>query len=507
MTPLFVGLDTGLTSTKAAVFADDGTVVASAAASTPQSSPVGERRERDPWKHWRSAAAVLARVMSDSAVKSHKVAGLGLTGHGDGLCLVDSSNRPLHPEVLSSDRRSVPILERWSAEDRFSQAQALGGATPFAGSPAPLLKWFLDNEPAVFASASWMMSAKDWLRLCLTGQVASDPTDAPSSFFSVDSWNYSDELLELYEVGAIQPLLPPVQPSTAPAGEVTAEAEAATGVPIGTPVVTGLHDVVASHLGAAGQQTGHAAIIAGTFGVDLTLVDHPVRSPSATCRPGAQLGQWTLRRTSLASGANVVWAVERLTDHRAPSPDVIGAAIEMALSGTPPADQPTYLPYLFGGSSDAPAAASFHGLRSTHTGMDLLRAVLYGVTFNHRLDLERLRAVSGVSAVHLTGGAARSLQWSQLFADVLGQSIQLSSTHQSAALGAAACAAVGTDQASDLGTAFACMHGQESVIHPREVVRTRLDDLYAQYLSHLDHQVAYSGSHPSGSISPDQTES
>lgn len=495
---LFVGLDTGLTSTKAAVFADDGRVISVATAPTPHSSTthsssMEDRRERDPYEHWKVAAGLLSRVVGHPAVDSHDIAAVAIAGHGDGLFLVDAQNQPVRPAVLSSDTRAAAILHRWSAEAWLPRALALGGAIPFAGSPAPLLRWFLDNEPSTLASARWMLPAKDWLRLCLTGHVASDPTDAPSSFYSAQSWDYSESLLDLYGMSGIGRLLPPILPSTGTAGEVTREAAASTGLRPGTPVITGLHDVAASHLGAAGQQSGHAVLIAGTFGVDLTLVDRPIMSTEITCRPGPRPGQWTLRRTSLASGANVVWAVDRLMAPMVDGEDRIGTAIELALADAPPNDQPIFLPYLFGGSGNAPRAASLLGIRAEHTTVDLLRAVIFGVTMNHRFDLDQLGMQEPISAVHLTGGAARSVAWAQLFADTLGLPVQVSSTEQSAALGATICAAVGVGSAPDLAAAFSSMRRVGSTIFPREDLRTRMDGLYDEFVRHFQSQLPDAG--------------
>jgi L-xylulokinase len=477
MMALFVGLDTGLTSTKAVVYDDAGTVVASASAPTPGTELTARRVERDPRQHWKTAAATLARAVSAARDRpAHHggapIAGVGITGHGDGVCFVGDDLAPLAPAVLSPDSRAADVLRRWQDAGVLEAAVRAGGSVPFAGSAAPLLAWFGTVDPSLVRRSRWLLTAKDWLRTCLTGTVCTDPTDASSSFTDLETSSYSAVLGELYGLPDALRALPPIADPAGVVGHVTPSAAEETGLPTGTPVVAGLHDVASCQLATAGFRLEHVVIVAGTFGVNVVLTDRPIRSVTVTCRPAAQPGRWTVRRMTPASGANVEWALGTFGGATGPPAQRtdVGAAVEEILSDSSAPPEPVYLPYLFGGAPGRPQSAALVGLRGWHAPADLLRAVLRGVTFSHRADVDELRRVVATDAVHLTGGATRSPRWAQLFADVLDTDVTV---HQgeSGTLGAAMCAAVGAGRFPDLAAASVGMRAQGTVVAPRPECR------------------------------------
>ncbi len=487
MTPLFVGLDTGLTTTKAVVYDGSGSPVGAASAPSPGSDLTSMRVERDPVQHWKAAAATLARAVA--ATRAHpnhtdgRIAGVGVTGHGDGLYFLADDLAPLAPAVLSPDTRAADLLRRWHSEGVLDKAVRGGGSVPFAGAAAPLLGWFATHDPSLLGRTRWFLTAKDWLRACLTGTVATDATDASSSFTDLESRFYSPVLAELYGAGDVLDRFAPIAEPASVVGHVTPAAAEETGLPAGTPVVAGLHDVASSFLGTAGCEPGHVVIVAGTFGVDVVLADRPVHSAVVTCRPGPIPDHWTVRRMTPASGANVEWALSTLggvsasRDH----PPDLGATVDDVLADDTRPAEPVYLPYLFGGAPGRPQSAAMVGLRAWHTPADLLRAVLHGVTFNHRADVDELRRVVPTGTVHLTGGATRSRQWTQLFADVFGTSVTVR-RGESGTLGAAMCAAVGAGQFADLATAYAGMRQPGRVVVPRAARRESAERGYQTWL-------------------------
>lgn len=485
--PLFLGIDTGLTTTKAVVFDERGTALGSASTPSPRSEPASQRVERDAIEHWEVTAGVIGRAIDVSGRDAAEIAGVGLAGHGDGLYFVGEDLAPLAPAVLSPDTRAAAILAGWHDTDRFDRALALGGTVPFAGAPAPLLAWYAEHDPQLLGRTRWLLTAKDWLRARITGEVATDPTDAFSSFTDLVSHRYLSGLADLYDAGGALEQLPPILASAKVAGAVTSPAAGLTGLPPGTPVVTGLHDVAACLLAVAGNRLRHAVLIAGTFGINIVQTDQPVRSRLLTCRPAPDPGRWTVRRSSPASGANVEWAVSRLAlDAKASdSRTMVGESVDAALAAVARPDAPIYLPYLFGGPPGRPGTAALVGLRPWHTPTDLLRGVVYGLTFNHRADVGELRREVAVDALYLTGGAAANPRWTQLFADVLGTPVTVPAVRETGALGAAMCAAVGTGHFADLDTAFAAMGGGHRIVEPRPGPRTAIEDAYETYLRTL----------------------
>ncbi|KPI03563.1 L-xylulokinase [Actinobacteria bacterium OK074] len=240
---LVLGIDAGHTVTKAVLFDATGRPVARGHGTLPLTTPHPHWVERTPIDTdavWRTAHRAVAACLAEAGPDAGRsVAAVGLAGHGDGLYAVDAAGRPVRPAIVAMDTRAEPVLEQWRGTPLWSRALELSGTVPFAGSPATLLTWLARHEPDVLRRTRWLLSCKDWLRLGLTGAVATDPTDAGASFTDMRRGGYTPELLDLYGLGALAGLLPPVLPCAAVSGTVTPEAAALTGLAPGTPVVTG----------------------------------------------------------------------------------------------------------------------------------------------------------------------------------------------------------------------------------------------------------------------------
>lgn len=479
MIPLVIGIDSGSTATKVAVYRPDGSVVATASAPTPRSAADSGRMERDAELHWRSVAEVVARVVSLPGVDARSIRAVGITAQGDGLVLIDSTGDPIGPAILSSDSRATGVVDRWRDEGVLETLLPVIGQTPFPGSPAALLSWIRDNQPERLEATRWMLSAKDWLRFRMTGEVATERTDAGASFVDVTTQSYSPRAMELYGLSAWSHLLPPALEPTDRAGTITAEAALLLGVPEGVPVVAGLHDAIATLVGSVGLAPGSLCVIAGTFGVNVVLSRGPTISRSINSRPGPRAGLWAPRRTSRASATNIDWAMSTLAGLGSSPSD--WDAIDRALGRPPSPDGPIYLPYLFGGNEGQPGSASFFGLRNWHTSEDMLRAVLEGITFGHRMDIERLVDEVAVSSTHIAGGASRNPAWLQLFADVLACPVSSAPGDEAGVRGAAMCAAVGAGFFDDLGTAAAAMLPSPVTFVPGDAAGV-LDASYRAYV-------------------------
>ncbi len=229
-------------------------------------------------------------------------------------------------------------------------------------------------------------------------------------------------------------------------GHVTPQAAALTGLAPGTPVVAGLHDVTASSLGIGGHVPGTVAIVAGTYSINEVVSDHPQADPRWFCRNAVRPGQWHNMAISPASAANYDWfldtlcAVERAQTTGGSIHTLLAPEIEAALNRPSTA---MFHPYLFGSPHGPQASASFTGLRGWHDRGDLLRAVLEGIAFNHRVHVDALRDGFAVREARLTGGISRNPTFAQLFADVLGMPVTVTDTDEAAAWGAALCAGAG----------------------------------------------------------------
>lgn len=491
MSKLVLGLDCGLTVTKAVLFDETGHARATASARVPQESPHPRWLERDVDALWTASAGAIRSAIEQSGADPRDVIGVGVTAHGDGLYLLDAEGRPARPGILSLDSRAYKIVERWEAEGRFERMLEVTGQVPGPLSPAALLTWVAENEPDVFERSRWALPCKDVMKLRLTGEVSTDLTEASTSFCDVRTQTYSDEALAVYGLEDCAGMLPPVVGCTEVAGTVTAEAAERTGLAPGTPVVSGLHDVDACAIGIGCLDPGQLAMIAGTASINEVISDQPIVDERWFCRNFVRPGQWMNMSLSLSSATNLEWFVQRLCRADVAAATARGedpfAFVEREIAAV--ADEPAevlFLPFLYGSPHGAAASGTFLGMRGWHDRGHLLRAVLEGVAFNHRTHVDALRDAFEMSEGRLTGGAARSRRWAQMFADALGLTVLLTDAGESGALGTAMCAAVGAGTHGSLEEAAAASVRVTEQLEPNPDSQEQLEAKYAHYRKVID---------------------
>lgn len=441
---LVLGLDAGHTVTKAVLFDAFGRPVARGSGMLPLTTPRPHWVERDMDDVWRTAHQAIAACLAEAGPDAGRaIAAVGLAGHGDGLYAVDERGLPVRASIVAMDTRAEAVLGEWRGTPVWSRALDLSGTVPFPGSPAALLVWLARHEPRVLHQVRWLLSCKDWLRLRLTGEVATDPTDASASFTDIRRGGYSPELLDLYGLGALADKLPPVVACDAVSGTVTPEAAALTGLAPGTPVITGAHDVDAAAIGVGGTTPGELSLIAGSFSINQVVSERPVVDPRWQVRHFVRPGQWMTMSTSPTSVANLEWFL-RVTgtpaEHRDGIHEAIGREVEAHLAGP---SEVLFHPFVYGSPHPRPTSGTFLGLRGWHGRGHLLRALMEGVVLNHRWHVDALCSklpITGATA-RLTGGAAHSEVWSQMFADALRRPVVVTDVQESAARGAALLAA------------------------------------------------------------------
>jgi L-xylulokinase len=325
---------------------------------------------------------------------------------------VDAHLKPLRQGILSSDQRA----EAWVRRD------ARRRQTAYAGQTGSLLRWFRAEEPAVARDLAHVLMWKDFVRAHLTGVVATEPTDAGAAGW-LDPTSRS--------MRAQDPAIPPLRESLASAGEVTAAAERLTGIRAGTPVFMGCIDCEAAAIGSGITGDGELSLVAGTWSINQTFVDRmPRRRGHFLVNPSAQPGRWLVLEGSPTSAANLDWAVR-----------VFGGgdtARALRLVERTPRTRALFVPRVPTG------LGSWIGIDAGHGRGELLRAVIEGVVFGHRVHVEQLRGRGRAPRrVRLAGGIARSSFGAQLFADVLGCAVEVPAGEEIGALGAALCAGVG----------------------------------------------------------------
>lgn len=491
----YLGLDSGGTRTKAALFTAGGRELCSASVPGAVLSSRPGHAERDMEELWQSACEVIRRVVEKSGVRPEEVAALGICGHGKGLYLWGRDGRPARPGIVSADSRAYRYPELWRAEGRLELARRRTLQDMLPCHPAALLAWLRDNEPQSFAEIRWVFSCKDYLRFRFTGEAAAELTDSSGSgLLDLCSRRYEPELLELFGLGEIRGALPPLADSGELCGRLSAGAARLCGLLPGTPVSGGMFDIDACALAAGLRGEGELCAVAGTWSINEYLSREPVTDGSAAmnslyCIPGFYL----IEESSPTSAGNAEWFLRRLMPEFAEGCAGSGSspyeAMNAWVESVPPEEfVPVFLPFVLGSNAHPNARGSFLGLSAAHGREHLLRSLYEGVVFSHRTHIDRLlRGMAEPPALlRLTGGAARSPVWSQMFADAMGLPVEAAAAGEPGALGAAMSAAVAAGEYPSLADAAGAMRPGSARYEPRPELAEIYAEKYALYRGALD---------------------
>ncbi|MGK9169932.1 carbohydrate kinase [Inquilinus limosus] len=461
----WLGIDAGNTGVKALLFDDAGRELACAHRDTGGHSPAPGMVERDLGRLRTDLEDLIRELLDKSGLQGRDIAGIGTSGHGNGLYLLDAEGQAL-AAIQSLDSRTAGLVEEWQAGGVAEAAAAICLQRPWPSQTPALLAWMARHRPQILSRAAHVLMCKDVVVHALTGRVATDVTDmGGAGLLRLPENRYDGGLLEIYGQGDVAAKLPPLHWPTEPVGTVTAEVAARTGLAAGTPVVAGFFDVVASAVGAGVTRPGQASIILGTWSINQVVVDAPL--DGVFMSTGMAPGRFLSMENSATSATNLEWLAHHVLAHDdRRTGSVFALADALAAAAPPKADGPMYHPYLYGAAGDPSARAGFFGLAGWHEGGDLVRAVFEGVAFAHLAHVEKLLAAGArLRGITVSGGGARSPVWPQMIADVLGVPVRVAAQAETGALGAAMAAAVGAGRFAGLDEAAAAM-----VAPPREVV-------------------------------------
>jgi len=476
---VLLGLDVGTSGARAVAVDEGGRVVAEASAEYPLSSPRPGWSEQDPAHWWRGAKAALGKVAKE--VGGDGVLGLGLTGQMHGSVFLDDSDEVVRPALLWNDQRTAAQCEDITEKVGSGRLIELAGNPALTGFQAPKVLWLRAEEPENYGRVSSVLLPKDYMRLLLTGEKATDASDAAGTLFlDIAARDWSDEILDALEVPS--DWLPRVHEGPERTGELRREVAEELGLPAGLPVAAGGGDNAAAAVGTGIVREGLLSSSVGTSGVLFAHAGGFDPDPSgrvhAFCH--AVPGAYHLMGVTLSAGGSLQWW--RDTAGR-PYDDLVGAA-----SGVPPgAEGLIFLPYLTGERTphlDPEARGAFVGLTSRHDLSHMTRAVMEGVVLALRDALEIMRGLGvPVEQVRATGGGARSELWRQLQADVYGEPIRRTTADEGPAYGAALLGGVAAGVYADVDEASAVVGLREEVTEPDGERRKVYDELYEIYRS------------------------
>jgi L-xylulokinase len=451
MAEYLLGVDNGSTVSKAAIFDLEGREVRIASRKIEPNYPHPGWTERSMDLLWESTAEAIKEAISAAGIDPKQIVGVGTTGHGNCLYLLDKEGKPARAGIQSMDTRAAGIIDGWNARDLHSQVFPYTVQSLWAAQPNALLAWIKRNEPQVYERIGAVLMCKDYITYCLTGEIVTDFTDmSGTSLMDVRNRRYSKELLELYDLGELWDAMPKLAQSFEVVGQITPDAAAATGLAAGTPVVGGIFDVDASALGAGVIDAGQVCIIAGTWSINEIVTAEPLVDPSLFMTSIYTVPDlWLTIEASATSATNLEWFVNNLCGEERIEARKRGISVyemcnEMVASLPPGGTSIIFHPFLYGSNVQATARAGFYGVAGWHTKAHLVRALYEGVVYGHLAHLDKLRAAGATMEVaRLTGGGSRSRVWTQIFADALQLPVEVPEGAELGARGAALCAGLG----------------------------------------------------------------
>ena len=480
-TRYLLGLDAGNTVIKAVLFDLRGRQVALRALRGHSSSPGPGHVERDPDELWAGARAVIGGCIADAGIAPERIAGVGCTGHGNGLYLLDAGQRPL-VGVQSLDTRAAGLASELSA--RHGDAlHALCLQRPWPSQTAVLLAWMKRERPELYRAAHTVALCKDFITHRLTGERVSEISDmSAGGLLRMPECAYDDALLGLYGLGDARGKLPRLIGPADIAGRVGERA--GCGLAAGTPVIAGYLDVVSSALGSGVSRPGQASIILGTWSINQVLSEAPLVDPRMFMAVGFGPGRYMNIEASATSAGNLEWYVREVVERGNRGGDPFERVNARVAEVEPKRDDPFFHPFLFGSGQGAEFRAGFYGLAGRHGEGHLLRALFEGVAFEHRRHVEVLAAAGiAIDRAVLSGGGCRSPVWPRMMADALGIPITVTECEETGALGAAIGAGVATGVFADHEAGVAAMIRTRRVFEPVAAMRAHYDHRYRTYLS------------------------
>jgi xylulokinase len=469
-----VGLDIGTTGVKGIAVRPDGAVAAVAEQGYLLSTPRAGWSEQDPEDWWRATEIVLGTLASE--LGDARIVGIGLSGQMHGMVALDSADRVIRPAILWNDQRTgaeCAEIEELIGLDRLI---SLTGNRALTGFTAPKLLWLRRHEPDSYRRIARIMLPKDYVRLRLTGEWATDVADASGTLLlDVAARTWSGEVLDALE-------LPPAwMPRLLESPEVSGVTVACDKVSQGIPVAAGAGDCAAAAVGVGIDRPGPLSIVLGTSGVVFAALPSFASDPQARVHAfcHAVPDHWHAMGVMLSAAGSLQWFRDRM----APDTSFADLVAEAEPWG-PGAEGLLFAPYLAGERTphaDPSARAAFTGLELRHDRGALVRAVLEGVAFGLRDSLELVEALGGpVDRARASGGGARGL-WLEIVASVLGLPIELTAVEEGSAYGAALLGGVAGGMFADVPDAVSRCVRVHTTVEPDPVWQSAYEDIYARF--------------------------
>src|SRR5438874_836520 len=488
--PYVIGCDVGSQGTNSALYAADGTLVASAYEAYDVVFTRPGWAEQDPELWTRALHTSVRRLLQQVEPSSVKAISFG--SQLDGMVVCDWQGKALRPAMIWMDRRAeaqaAALAERLSPGDFYRHV----GANLDSSHAVFKALWVKAEQPDIFSRAATLMPPGSYVLREAAGVLAVDYSNASSlALLDPRTRTWSEPVLDATGIDAR--MLPELAPATRVVGNVTRSFAEASGLAPETIVVVGCGDEMAATLGAGVYAPGEVCDVVGTAEPVCAVSTQPRldRTMLVECHPHADPQSWLLENPGFVSGGNLRWwrdqlcPVEREAEAKGHG-DAYDLVTGPAAAVPPGAEGLLFLPCMQGAMApewNGAARGVFYGLTLAHTKAHMTRALLEGSAFALRDILEAMGA-AGLEVRRLTivGGGAKGSLWRQIKADVTGLPVRVPTSVETTATGAAILAAVGAGvhaTVADAVGAFVSYQPEEQVPDPER--HAMYDEAYRRY--------------------------
>lgn len=473
-----IAWDLGTGGNKASLYDEEGNCLAAVFLSYNTLYPAHGWHEQRPLDWWDAIVKSTRMLLDKTKVAKEDIYCCGISGHSLGAVLLGKNGELLKDSTpIWSDGRAVKqaedVFQKYSEEKWY---MTTGNGFTAAFYTAFKLLWYRDHEPSVFEKISKVIGTKDYINYKLTGRICTDPSYASGSgVWDLEKWNYSDELI--HAMGLSKEIFPEVTASTEVIGQIMPEAADMLGLPPNVFVVAGGVDNSCMALGAKAFKEGRVYNSLGSSSWIAVSSRKPLLEKRIRPYVFAHVvpGYFASALCVTAGGTAFRWLRDQVCPEFMEEAKRLGVdeydLMTEAAAGSPVgANRLMFNPSLGGGM---PMNKSYHlrgaymGLDLIHTRADMIRATMEGITMGLRSCLDELRMMTELgNEMLLVGGGSKSSLWRQIYADIYKVNILKSNIdQQAAALGAAACAAVGTGMWDDFDRIDA-LHTVEERVSP-----------------------------------------
>jgi xylulokinase len=480
-----LGIDVGTSGSRAVVVDGHGAIIASAtAAHEPFRTPGPAWAEQDPLDWWRASKQAVREILTKGGVRADNIDAIGLSGQMHGAVLLDHADDILRPAIIWCDQRTAAECQWLDREVGIARILALTSNPALTNFTLTKLLWVRAHEPAIWSEVRHVLLPKDYVRLRLSGEYATDVADASGTLMlDVAERQWSREMLRA--VGIESELLPEVYESPAVSAHVSPDAAYETGLRAGTPIVAGAGDQAAGAVGMGITRPGAVSVTIGTSGVVFAATERPALDEKGRIHTfcHAVPGRWHVMGVTQAAGLSLRWLRDQW---HVGTDDQAYEQLSQAAAGVPAgSDGVLWAPYLMGERTphcDPDVRAALVGLAANHRRGHIARAVMEGVAFSLKDSFNIFGELHlPIGKVRIGGGGARSAVWRDIQAAAYGYPVERVVAEEGAAYGAAILAGVGARVWASVDEACDAVVKTADVTKPRAADVAALSAQYSRY--------------------------